>query len=1091
MFSLLLTITWFIITIASAPTTADINTAISVTDPAESTVLTDTAVLSGTPGPPTLDTSAQFSMRPAQVSVDSVSSAAPPGSGTMETGLTDGYSPLSSSTLTETDSASPVTHSNWVSMDMTAESEHSSLASSISPESTSSSPVSSTVWVPVDVATTAVHDPVVSPTSPENNTTIIKSTSEYVAIETTTVRISTSSPTSLGFDLNTTTPKGMASSVAVEEITDPTHDHLVSSTSPENDTVPTQTPKNVTTDPELSSGFFSVSTSDSHFSNPVTNHVTMETATARISIAPSTPKETFSTAVTNTELNTMETLTSSTNKADVPLTKNDTVPTQTPKNVTTDPELSSGFFSVSTSDRNFSNPVTNHVTMETAAAHISIAPSTPKETFSTAVTNTELNTMETITVSPHKTVSMSPEMNSDGYGRTSFQTTMETVTGSTNKAGISLAKNESTTSYQVTIVNVTSTIYNPGVSQTSQEADHTSTVPCSTQVTQQKATTLVNNRTSSTSPENQYDTSVATSHRITMKTTVDMPTATSTSQENYSTIHKSSLKQVTVETVTNVSDNLTEFPTSENYFSTPASDYTAYIPVASSVTPTAGVSTPVDISTKTVTTSVYNPTKSTTSPIDTNATFPQGPATTQGLESTSVTESPGQDTSEMSTNQSTSTAVDQTSMVMTETSVTTVAGPTGPPADTTSTVVTVTSYQYTSSTVATTTMLVPISTTGIPEQSSGHPIVPVTESTTALTTTNPPVRPGGFCPSNPCPFNSVCLELITSFSCLCLAGSYFSGGRCVQARVFPGTLHVKTLAFQSEMSNRSSQAFQEVAAMISQELGVALMDQPGYVKTIVQELREGSVVASVDNIFKLGSNATKQSTIGAIGAAIQGCAGNCGLLTWAEFKATDLCKQELAPCDLQTTNCVFQDNGTAKCICKEGYIPSLYSNTSCAACLSGERSENGKCVPCSFGYGGFNCHDSYLLAMVVISCVLGSLLLILLLAFISYYLRSPPKSSYNSPYLSDEMSSVWPHQDVTHIPRASSSWDPTQMEMMETGNADSGLGSKLHGNGAMESCSVVPEDMRTFKGKNSSRYSYLIQGHQNPYFVADEMKITT
>ncbi|XP_048859172.1 uncharacterized protein si:ch211-198m17.1 isoform X4 [Brienomyrus brachyistius] len=1004
MFSLLLTITWFIITIASAPTTADINTAISVTDPAESTVLTDTAVLSGTPGPPTLDTSAQFSMRPAQVSVDSVSSAAPPGSGTMETGLTDGYSPLSSSTLTETDSASPVTHSNWVSMDMTAESEHSSLASSISPESTSSSPVSSTVWVPVDVATTAVHDPVVSPTSPENNTTIIKSTSEYVAIETTTVRISTSSPTSLGFDLNTTTPKGMASSVAVEEITDPTHDHLVSSTSPENDTVPTQTPKNVTTDPELSSGFFSVSTSDSHFSNPVTNHVTMETATARISIAPSTPKE----------------------------------------------------------------------------------------TFSTAVTNTELNTMETITVSPHKTVSMSPEMNSDGYGRTSFQTTMETVTGSTNKAGISLAKNESTTSYQVTIVNVTSTIYNPGVSQTSQEADHTSTVPCSTQVTQQKATTLVNNRTSSTSPENQYDTSVATSHRITMKTTVDMPTATSTSQENYSTIHKSSLKQVTVETVTNVSDNLTEFPTSENYFSTPASDYTAYIPVASSVTPTAGVSTPVDISTKTVTTSVYNPTKSTTSPIDTNATFPQGPATTQGLESTSVTESPGQDTSEMSTNQSTSTAVDQTSMVMTETSVTTVAGPTGPPADTTSTVVTVTSYQYTSSTVATTTMLVPISTTGIPEQSSGHPIVPVTESTTALTTTNPPVRPGGFCPSNPCPFNSVCLELITSFSCLCLAGSYFSGGRCVQARVFPGTLHVKTLAFQSEMSNRSSQAFQEVAAMISQELGVALMDQPGYVKTIVQELREGSVVASVDNIFKLGSNATKQSTIGAIGAAIQGCAGNCGLLTWAEFKATDLCKQELAPCDLQTTNCVFQDNGTAKCICKEGYIPSLYSNTSCAACLSGERSENGKCVPCSFGYGGFNCHDSYLLAMVVISCVLGSLLLILLLAFISYYLRrSPPKSSYNSPYLSDEMSSVWPHQDVTHIPRASSSWDPTQMEMMETGNADSGLGSKLHGNGAMESCSVVPEDMRTFKGKNSSRYSYLIQGHQNPYFVADEMKITT
>lgn len=41
----------------------------------------------------------------------------------------------------------------------------------------------------------------------------------------------------------------------------------------------------------------------------------------------------------------------------------------------------------------------------------------------------------------------------------------------------------------------------------------------------------------------------------------------------------------------------------------------------------------------------------------------------------------------------------------------------------------------------------------------------------------------------------------------------------VAARVFPGTLHIKTMEFQYEMSNRSSQAFQEMAAMISQEVG--------------------------------------------------------------------------------------------------------------------------------------------------------------------------------------------------------------------------------------------------------------------------------
>jgi hypothetical protein len=32
--------------------------------------------------------------------------------------------------------------------------------------------------------------------------------------------------------------------------------------------------------------------------------------------------------------------------------------------------------------------------------------------------------------------------------------------------------------------------------------------------------------------------------------------------------------------------------------------------------------------------------------------------------------------------------------------------------------------------------------------------------------------------------------------------------------------------------------------------------------------------------------------------------------------------------------------------------------------------------------------------------------------------------------------------------------------------------------------------MRTFKGKNPSRYSYLVQGHENPYFLSGEDKKT-
>lgn len=34
-----------------------------------------------------------------------------------------------------------------------------------------------------------------------------------------------------------------------------------------------------------------------------------------------------------------------------------------------------------------------------------------------------------------------------------------------------------------------------------------------------------------------------------------------------------------------------------------------------------------------------------------------------------------------------------------------------------------------------------------------------------------------------------------------------------------------------------------------------------------------------------------------------------------------------------------------------------------------------------------------------------------------------------------------------------------------------------------------PDGMKTFTGKNPSRYSYLVQGHENPYFLpGDENK---
>lgn len=41
------------------------------------------------------------------------------------------------------------------------------------------------------------------------------------------------------------------------------------------------------------------------------------------------------------------------------------------------------------------------------------------------------------------------------------------------------------------------------------------------------------------------------------------------------------------------------------------------------------------------------------------------------------------------------------------------------------------------------------------------------------------------------------------------------------------------------------------------------------------------------------------------------------------------------------------------------------------------------------------------------------------------------------------------------------------------------------------SYNVTPTPMKTFTGKNRSRYNYLVQGHENPYYVPDEGNWTT
>ncbi|KAG7459747.1 hypothetical protein MATL_G00214010 [Megalops atlanticus] len=372
-----------------------------------------------------------------------------------------------------------------------------------------------------------------------------------------------------------------------------------------------------------------------------------------------------------------------------------------------------------------------------------------------------------------------------------------------------------------------------------------------------------------------------------------------------------------------------------------------------------------------------------------------------------------------------------------------------------------------------------------PTEDDTHSTEPDSDPTLTPSTTPTTTKPAGSCSSHSCPFDSTCENLFTGFRCLCLPGSFLSGDWCVQAKVFPGIMRLASIPFEDAMTNKLSQIFLDTTKDISEMLRVTLRNQPGYLKSTVLELRRGSVIATVENIFQRTSNVTQESTSTAIATAIQECGGGCGLLARAEFSATNLCSQEPGPCDTVTTDCSYSADGIVTCNCKPGYINSRYSNRSCIACPSGQKAENGKCVVCPFGYAGFDCNDSSLLAIVVISCVLGGLLLILFLAFIIYCWRRPRKEAdCSSPYKDEDFRNMWPNKDILPIPRASLNWDPAQIEMTES-DSNTQLARKSLVNGMTGSYDGA-EDLKTFKGKHTTRYSYLVQGHENPYFLAED-----
>ncbi|XP_063069541.1 serine-rich adhesin for platelets [Engraulis encrasicolus] len=611
-------------------------------------------------------------------------------------------------------------------------------------------------------------------------------------------------------------------------------------------------------------------------------------------------------------------------------------------------------------------------------------------------------------------------------------------------------------------------------------------------------------------PEHSTATSLETSTAMTAAAASSSTTAgTTVDAEGSATMESSS-----TDTPTTVPDSLTELTTVPELDTTAAgatesAPETSYS-ITSSSTSTSmetgstewSTTTDGDQSDFTVTggvTEVSETTMGTSSAAETTTLFP-GTSVTSSASMATTTIQPTTESSTLPLTTPSTTTLEPTtdssttpSTATSRSSITEVSS-----AETTTTVTDTTGSETTESE----TTAVPSSegTTIRSTESIGSVTTPTTTTVMPTSSTNGSIAD----PCSLCPPGSFCVNS----TCQCLTGTYLVEGNpsvCMEARVFPGKLRVDR-QFEPEMADQSSQKFKSIAKEIRQALKTALDKQAGYIESIVLSLRKGSVVAIVENIFNIESNATENGTTFAIHEAIDNC-DNCGsILAKAMYWERPLCPSPSADpsipsaCDPETSVCSAQ-GGIVNCSCKAGYVNNIYHTKSCQACPSGQKAEGGICVWCPFGYGGFNCDDSSLLAVVVISCVLGGVLLILILALLLYHLimcrkdRVKQPKTCRSPYSPDDFRSSWPTQGVMPLPRAIPETSPspeTSLEMMEGGSTHS-LVSKRGTNGLIPlkkigrktgSYDVTPVDnLGTFKGQSASRYSYLVQGHENPYFL--------
>ncbi|KAM4609313.1 protein HEG [Polymixia lowei] len=347
------------------------------------------------------------------------------------------------------------------------------------------------------------------------------------------------------------------------------------------------------------------------------------------------------------------------------------------------------------------------------------------------------------------------------------------------------------------------------------------------------------------------------------------------------------------------------------------------------------------------------------------------------------------------------------------------------------------------------------------------------------------------CDKDPCPLGSRCVNTRGSFSCECPLSFDLEDGRtCTRAKTFLGTFRVNRLPHDPVLFK--SATVHEIQREIIHLLNASLSIHHGYSRSTLSKKEEDGMLISAVNMFSISTNITSVEVYRSIQMSLSNCSSSsahCRVVQHHQltYHVESLCLAQKMQCDTERSKCT-DNSGTAYCQCLPGYYKHNPDDLSCIECRDGYKLENGTCVKCMFGFGGFNCGNFYKLIAVVVSPAGGALLLILVIALVVTCCRKD-KNDINKIIFKSGDLQMSPYAEFPKSNRVSMEWGRETIEMQENGSTKNLLQmTDIYYSPALRNSDLERNGLYPFTGLPGSRHSCIYPAQWNPSFISDDSR---